>query len=64
MKWPHLAPNSRRNTARALTVATLALLTASRGRPAEDDLRKALTAWSFNRGSERSGHRRRRWRER
>ena len=27
MKWPHLAPNSRRNTARALTNATLAMVT-------------------------------------
>lgn len=48
MKWPHLAPNSRRNTARALTNATLALLITDRGRPPEPDLRKALTAWAFN----------------
>ena len=48
MKWPHLAPNSRRNTARALTNATLALVSGDRGRPPEADLRKALTAWSFN----------------
>jgi hypothetical protein len=33
IKWPHLAPNSRRNTARALTVGTLAMVTESRGRP-------------------------------
>jgi hypothetical protein len=50
MKWPHLAPNSRRNTARALTNATLALVVSDRGRPAESDLRKALTAWAFNLG--------------
>jgi hypothetical protein len=31
MKWPHLAPNSRRNTARALTNATLALIVGTRG---------------------------------
>ncbi|WP_181779715.1 tyrosine-type recombinase/integrase [Pseudonocardia pini] len=49
MKWPHLAPNSRRNTARALTNATLALLATERGKPSEDELRKALTAWIFNR---------------
>ena len=53
MKWPHLAPNSRRNTARALTNATLAMVTADRGRPPDDDLRKALTAWSFNRADQR-----------
>lgn len=48
MKWPHLAPNSRRNTARALTNATLALITSERGRPDDATLRKALTAWAFN----------------
>jgi integrase len=48
MKWPHLAPNSRRNTARALTNATLALLSTDRGRPDHGHLRKALTAWIFN----------------
>jgi integrase len=48
MKWPHLAPNSRRNTARALTNVTLALLSTERGKPADDQLRKALTAWAFN----------------
>jgi integrase len=52
MKWPHLAPNSRRNTARALTAGTLAMISGTRGRPMEEDLRKALTAWAFNRGSE------------
>ena len=40
MKWPHLAPNSRRNTARALTNATLALLTSDRGRPPDVELRR------------------------
>ena len=55
MKWPHLAPNSWRNTARALTNATLALLTSDRGRPPDPDLRKALTAWSFNLRTSGSG---------
>ena len=48
MKWPHLAPNSRRNTARALTTATIALVTTDRGRPEDAELRKALTSWAFN----------------
>jgi len=48
MKWPHLAPNSRRNTARALTNATLALVAGTRGRPPDAELRKALTSWAFN----------------
>lgn len=49
MKWPDLAPNSRRNTARALTTATLALVVGERGRPTDEMMRKALTAWAFNR---------------
>lgn len=51
MKWPHLAPNSRRNTARALTTATLALTTTDRGRPDDGQLRRALTSWAFNIGA-------------
>ncbi|WP_339122797.1 tyrosine-type recombinase/integrase [Pseudonocardia sp. D17] len=48
MKWPHLAPNSRRNTARALTNVTLALLSTERGRPDDEHLRKALMTRAFN----------------
>jgi integrase len=48
MKWPHLAPNSRRNTARALTAATLAMTTTGRSRPDDAQLRRALTSWAFN----------------
>lgn len=55
MKWPHLAPNSRRNTARALTNATLALVTGDRARPPEKVLRGALARWAFNAGASRSG---------
>jgi site-specific recombinase XerD len=51
MKWPRLAPNSRRNTARALTTATLALITTDRGRPDDEQLRRALTGWAFNVGA-------------
>ncbi|WP_219416872.1 tyrosine-type recombinase/integrase [Pseudonocardia nigra] len=51
VKWPRLAPNSRRNTARALTNATLALVTGTRGRPADEDLRRVLTGWAFNIGA-------------
>lgn len=48
MKWPSLAPNSRRNTARALTNAALAMISDDRGRPDDAELRNALTAWAFN----------------
>ena len=47
MKWPQLAPNSRRNTARTLTNATLAVITGDRGRPEDDELRTALARWAF-----------------
>ncbi len=48
MKWSQLAPNSRRNTARALTNATLALVVNDRSCPDVYELRKALTSWAFN----------------
>ncbi|MGE3413993.1 MAG: tyrosine-type recombinase/integrase [Dehalococcoidia bacterium] len=51
MKWPRLAPNSRRNTARALTNATLALVVGTRGRPDDDLMRSALTSSAFNLGA-------------
>lgn len=47
-KWSHLAPNSRRNTARALTSATLALVFSDRGRPENRELRRVLAGWAFN----------------
>jgi hypothetical protein len=47
-KWSSLAGNSRRNTAQALTTATLALLTTERGRPETSLLRRALVSWAFN----------------
>ncbi len=50
VKWPRLAPNSRRNTARALTAATLALITTDRGRPDDEQLRHALPGWAFDVG--------------
>jgi hypothetical protein len=48
MKWPHLVSNSRRNTARALTTATFALIVSDPGHPTDAEIRKALTAWAFN----------------
>jgi hypothetical protein len=47
MKWPQLAPNSRRNTARALTNVTLAMIIGDRGRPEDDELRRTLARWAF-----------------
>jgi len=52
MKWPHLAPKSRRSTAEALTTVTLALAAPRRrGAPAAKVLNRALFAWAFNPGT-------------
>ena len=51
MKWPHLAPKSRRSTAEALTTVTLALATRRRGAPGPKTLNRALFAWAFNPGT-------------
>jgi integrase len=53
MKWPHLAPKSRRSTAEALTTVTLALATRRRGAPGPKTLNRALFAWAFNPGTRR-----------
>ena len=48
IKWPEVAPNSRRAIADALATATPALLTTKRGAPKPAQLRKALYGWAFN----------------
>ncbi|MGW3363622.1 tyrosine-type recombinase/integrase [Streptosporangium canum] len=55
MKWPDLAGHSRRITATVLRDATLALITADRGRPDEDLLKRALTEWVLNTPRRRGG---------
>jgi integrase len=51
MKWPHLAPKSRRSTAEALTTVALALTTRRRSVPDPAIARRALFAWAFNPGT-------------
>jgi integrase len=48
IKWPEVAPNSRRGIADALATATPALLTTQKGVPKPAELRKALYGWAFN----------------
>jgi integrase len=48
IKWPEVAPNSRRAIADSLATATPALLTTTRGAPEPAQLRKALYKWAFN----------------
>ncbi|MBA9003473.1 tyrosine-type recombinase/integrase [Thermomonospora cellulosilytica] len=48
MKWKHAAGKYRRDIARALTAATLAMLASQRGKPDDGEIRKALRKWGFN----------------
>ena len=48
MKWPGLAPKSRRSTVEALATVTAALVTSSAGAPSAKALRAALYGWAFN----------------
>jgi len=48
IKWPEVAPNSRRAIADALATATPALLKTRKGAPKPAHLRKALYGWAFN----------------
>lgn len=47
MKWPHAAPKSRTGIAESLATVTPALLATDRGRPAAEDIRRALYGWAF-----------------
>jgi integrase len=47
LKWPTLAPSSRRSISEALTTATMALLDTSKGGPATKKLRSAIQRWAF-----------------
>lgn len=49
LKWPTLAPTSRRSTAEALSNATMALvLPASKRRISDSLLRSSMTRWAYN----------------
>jgi len=48
MKWPRAAGKHRRSIAEALAAVTPALLSTDRGVPADDDIRRALYSWAFN----------------
>jgi integrase len=55
MKWARAAPNQRKSIAEALASVTQALLSGSRGVPAEPDIRHALYSWSFNKTRREAG---------
>jgi integrase len=48
MKWKTAAAKYRKNIARALTAATPAMFTATRGKPDDASIRRALLRWGFN----------------
>jgi integrase len=48
VKWPNLAPVSRRSVAEALVTVTIALTSKEPGEPEAKVLRQALFAWAFN----------------
>jgi hypothetical protein len=47
LKWPTVAPTSRRSIAEALTTATMALIDTGKGRPPAKKLRSAMRRWAF-----------------
>jgi integrase len=55
MKWPRAAAKQRKSIAEALANVTPALLSSSRGAPAEKDIRRALYSWSFNKTRREAG---------
>ncbi|WP_186763390.1 hypothetical protein [Lentzea tibetensis] len=48
MKWPGAAGNSRKGVAETLTTVMPAMLSSSRGKPADKAIRRALQGWAFN----------------
>lgn len=49
-KWPTAAAKHRASIAESLTIATMALCPAGKGRPDDELLRRALYQWAFNAG--------------
>jgi hypothetical protein len=48
MKWPDAAATTRRGIAEALVTATCAMLSSSKGKPDDKEIRSALFNWAFN----------------
>jgi integrase len=55
MKWPRAAGKHRRSIAEALATVTPALLSTDRGAPADDEIRRALYTWAFNKARRDAG---------
>ena len=59
VKWPNLAPVSRRSVAEALVTVTIALTSKEPGAPEPKVLRQALFGWAFNPATRAKSRRRR-----
>ncbi|PRY19139.1 tyrosine-type recombinase/integrase [Pseudosporangium ferrugineum] len=55
MKWPRAAAKHRKSIAEALANVTPVLLSTARGAPSDDEIRRALYAWSFNKARRDAG---------
>lgn len=55
MKWPRASAKHRKSIAEALAHVTPSLVSASRGAPSDNDIRRALYSWSFNRTRREAG---------
>jgi hypothetical protein len=55
MKWPRAAGTHRKSIAESLAIATMALLSSTRGVPSDVDLKRALYNWTFNKTRRETG---------
>ncbi len=55
MKWPRAAGKHRRSIAEALATVTPALLSTGRGAPKDEEIRRALYTWAFNKARRDAG---------
>lgn len=55
MKWPHASPRHRVSIAESLAQVTLTLLAPTRGAPSDEEIRRALYGWCFNKHRRESG---------
>jgi integrase len=54
-KWQRVSPRQRQNIAESLAGATVALLSSTRGAPTDDEIRRALYWYSFNKTRRSAG---------
>jgi integrase len=55
IKWPRSAASHRKSVAESLACVTVALLASERGAPSDEEIRRALFSWSFNKTRREAG---------